>query len=167
MGGAEEDTTGRPGRRSRLAELADMTVPAPAAMPVPPPPVPTVDEGAPERRREFAALLGEFRRTAVLLPLGADDCPLVGDVDGVRWLYAFSDEAALARYALARGDAARAWDYQRLLGARLLDAVVPAMGVPCGVALDVGSEGHEVLFPPVMGIVPDAAAVDANGEEAE
>ncbi|WP_282795859.1 hypothetical protein [Streptomyces sp. CC224B] len=117
-------------------------------------------------RREFAALLGEFRRTAVLLPLGADDCPLVSDLGGVRWLYAFSDEAALARFALARGEGDRAWPYRRVLGAGLLDAVVPAAGVPCGVALDVGSAGHEVLYPPVAGIVPDAAAVDTdtNGE---
>ncbi|MER5304785.1 hypothetical protein ABT039_35680 [Streptomyces lasiicapitis] len=165
MGGAEGDIAGRPVRRSRLADLADMTVPA-SATPVPVPPAPTVDDGGHERRREFAALLGEFRRTAVLLPLGADDSPLVADIDGLRWLYAFSDEAALARFALARGDAARAWDYQRLLGARLLDGVIPAMDVPCGVALDVGSPGHEVLLPPVLGIVPDSAAVDSNGEEA-
>ncbi|WP_225882209.1 hypothetical protein [Streptomyces aureocirculatus] len=142
--------------------------------PAPGSPAPAVDAAAPatdtatataRQRREFAVLLGEFRRTAVLLPLGADESPLVADLDGIRWLYAFSDEAALARFALARGDAARAWDYQRLLGARLLDAVVPGVGVPCGVALDVGSEGHEVLFPPVLGIVPDQVAVDANEEE--
>jgi hypothetical protein len=36
------------------------------------------------------------------------------------------------------------------------------MPVPYGVALDVGSEGQGALFPPVMGIVPDAAALDAD-----
>jgi hypothetical protein len=36
--------------------------------------------------------------------------------------------------------------------------------VPYGVALDAGSEGEGggALFPPVLGIVPDAAAVDAG-----
>ncbi|MFI5678785.1 hypothetical protein [Streptomyces cellulosae] len=126
-------------------------------------------------RREFAALLGEFRRTPVLVPLDADsEDPLVGDYGGVRWIYAFSDESALARFAIARGEGSRGWAYQRVLGARLLDVGVPALGVPCGVALDVGSEGDDgVLFPPVVGIVPDAAAMDtetadgdtASGEE--
>jgi hypothetical protein len=48
-----------------------------------------------------------------------------------------------------------------VLGARLLDVAVPATGVPCGVALDVGSEDG-VLFPPVVGVVPDAVAVDGK-----
>ncbi len=119
-------------------------------------------------RREFAVLLGEFRRTPVLVPLDENADPLVGDYGGVRWIYAFSNETALARFAIARNEGSREWVYQRVLGARLLDAAVPAAGVPCGVALDVGSEdGDGVLFPPVAGIVPDAAAVDAgtaNGE---
>ncbi|MEV8021605.1 hypothetical protein AB0O76_35805 [Streptomyces sp. NPDC086554] len=114
-------------------------------------------------RREFSTLLGEFRRTAVLLPLGGDDAsPLTVDFNGVRWILAFSDEEALARFAFARGEAERVWGYQRVLGARVLDASVPAAGVPCGVALDVGSEGDEVLLPPVVGVVPDGAAVDEN-----
>ncbi|MFH8796693.1 hypothetical protein [Streptomyces sp. NPDC017941] len=191
MSGDEEGVAARPVRRSRLAELADMTVPGPVQGPAGPvqgpagpvqgpavreepaqapqapgPPAPAVAATPTARQcREFAVLLGEFRRTAVLLPLGADESPLVADLDGLRWLYAFSDEAALARFARARGDTARAWDYRRVLGARLLDAVVPGVGVPCGVALDVGSEGHEVLFPPVLGIVPDAVAVDVDEGE--
>ncbi|WP_324612183.1 hypothetical protein [Streptomyces sp. MMG1533] len=114
------------------------------------------------RRRQFAVLLGEFRRTPVLLPVTEDGSPLTGDYDGIRWIYAFSDESALARFAIARGEGSREWPYRRVLGARLLDAAVPATGVPCGVALDVGSEGDGVLFPPVVGIVPDAVAVDAE-----
>lgn len=51
-----------------------------------------------------------------------------------------------------------------MLGARLLDVAIPAMPVPYGVALDVGSEGQGALFPPVRGIVPDAAAVDVDDE---
>lgn len=68
------------------------------------------------------SLLGEFRRTAVLVPTDSDNAPLVGDFDGIRWIYAFSNESALARFAIARGEGGREWPYQRLLGARLWDA---------------------------------------------
>ncbi|WP_097222987.1 MULTISPECIES: hypothetical protein [unclassified Streptomyces] len=118
-------------------------------------------------RREFSALLGEFRRTPVLVPLDEDEAPLVGDYGGIRWIYAFSDEPALARFAVARGEGSREWEYRRVLGARLLDAGVPATGVPTGVALDVGSDRDGVLFPPVAGIVPDEAAVDAETVDGE
>ena len=86
---------------------------------------------------------------------------LTADTGGVRWILAFSDESALARYALARGEDGDEWPYETVLGARLLDAGVPEVGVPCGVALDA-ADGPEyaVLFPPVAGIVPDAFAVD-------
>ncbi|MGW3210394.1 hypothetical protein [Streptomyces sp. NPDC001135] len=119
----------------------------------------TPDE-ADRRRREFAVLLGAFRRTAVLVPVDEEKAPLTGDYGGIRWIYAFSHETALARFAFARGEGDRAWAYRRVLGARLLDVGVPAAGVPCGVALDVGSEGEGALFPPVRGIVPEKAAVD-------
>ncbi|MER8119220.1 hypothetical protein [Streptomyces sp. NPDC094031] len=113
-------------------------------------------------RRELAVRVGEFRRTAVLVPVDEHDVPLTADLGGVRWILAFSDETALARYALARGEGDREWSYQRWLGARLLDAAVPAVGVPCGVALDVGGAG--TLFPPVAGVVPDRVAVDVAEE---
>ncbi|MEI5036001.1 hypothetical protein RB201_35365 [Streptomyces sp. S1A(2023)] len=124
-------------------------------------------------KREFARLLGEFRRTAVLVPLG--DEPdleeergmLTADFNGIRFILAFSDEQALARYAQARGEFAREWSYRTVLGARLLDIAVPAAGVPCGVALDCADGTDGMVFPPVMGIVPDAAAVDREvGDEA-
>lgn len=137
-------------------QLSTTTAPAPAA-----------SEDIARARREFGALLGEFRRTPVLVPLDEDEAPLVGDYGGIRWIYAFSDESALARFAIARGEGARQWEYRRVLGARLLDAGVPATGVPTGVALDVGSDEDGVLFPPVTGIVPDAAAVDAEAADGE
>jgi hypothetical protein len=118
------------------------------------------------RRREFAALLGEFRRTAVLVPLGDEPGPdderglLTADLGGIRFILAFSDEQALARYALARGEYRREWTYRTVLGARLLDVAVPAAGVPCGVALDCADGEDGMVFPPVRGIVPDQAAVD-------
>lgn len=113
-------------------------------------------------RREFAVLLGEFRRTAVLVPFDPYGSLWTADQGGVRWICAFSDEESLARFALARGEAEREWTYQTVLGARLLDVLVPTLEGPAGVALDAGSDGG-VLFPPVVGIVPDAVAVDAGG----
>ncbi|MEU3945995.1 hypothetical protein [Streptomyces sp. NPDC029526] len=167
-------------RRSRLADYAEMTEPPtterPATTPLaadgehsgeqaapairtPAPDEPSAAEVA-ERRREFTALLEAFRDTAVLVPL-RDDGWLTADFGGVRWILAFSDESALARYAVARDEAHLEWTYRTVLGHRLLDVAVPEAGVPCGVALDAadGTE-HAVLFPPVTGVVPDACAVD-------
>ncbi|GHH21810.1 hypothetical protein Srubr_54970 [Streptomyces rubradiris] len=140
-------------RRSRLYDYLDP----------PGPGRPEQAEGAARGKREFAVLLGEFRRTAVLVPVDEDGAPLTADFGGVRWFYAFSDEGALARFALARGEGAREWVFQRWLGARLLDAAVPAVGVPCGVALDCADGEGGMLFPPVRGVVPDAVAVDVDG----
>ncbi|MEV7239974.1 hypothetical protein [Streptomyces sp. NPDC093248] len=149
-------------RRSSLAEYADMTGAEtpdevlPDGRSAPAPQAVDVRRG----RREFAALLGEFRRTPVLVPVDADENPLTADQGGVRWILAFSNEPALARFAIARGEGDREWAYRRVLGARLLDAGVPAVGVACGVALDAADGNEGVLFPPVVGIVPDAVAVD-------
>ncbi|MFJ1592615.1 SseB family protein [Kitasatospora albolonga] len=153
------DDIPEPGRRSRLAELADWTVSgAPAKTTPDPAPVPSqkpVDALA-SARREFAVLLGEFRRTAVLVPFDPYGSLWTADQNGVRWICAFSDEEALARFARARGDGAREWTYRTVLGARLLDVMVPMLPGPAGVALDAGSTDG-VLFPPVAGIVPDRA----------
>nr|WP_285563483.1 hypothetical protein [Streptomyces hygroscopicus] len=160
-------------RGSRLSEYAEMTGPvergkagtrpdeSASSPPSENPFASSLDEEVARVRREFAVRLGEFRRTAVLVPVDERGVPLTGDHGGVRWIFAFSGEAALARYALARGEGDRVWAYQGWLGARLLDAAVPAVGVPCGVALDVGGAG--VLFPPVAGVVPDGVAVDVAG----
>ncbi|MFV0133931.1 hypothetical protein ACLGIH_11945 [Streptomyces sp. HMX87] len=170
-----DNGTNADARRSRLAEYAETTRPAgdvvrppedavrlpeeaarPSGEATEPSPAPADTTAA---RREFAALVGEFRRTAVLVPLdGDDEAPLTGDLGGVRWIYTFTDEAALARFAIARGQQDREWTYRQVLGARLLDVAVPAAGVPCGVAVDVGSEDG-VLLPPVAGVVPEAVAV--------
>ncbi|MGW5325695.1 hypothetical protein [Streptomyces sp. NPDC004014] len=156
-GGRAEDI-----RRSSLTEYAEMTGPeTPGAVlhEERSAPAPEAADVRP-RRREFAALLGEFRRTPVLVPVDADENPLTADQGGVRWILAFSNESALGRFAFARGEGDREWAYRRVLGARLLDAGVPAVGVPCGVALDAADGNEGVLFPPVVGIVPDAVAVD-------
>ncbi|MFH9742930.1 SseB family protein [Streptomyces anulatus] len=148
-------------RRSRLADLADWTVSeaaAKATLPTPEPEAEPVDALA-SARREFAILLGEFRRTAVLVPFDAYGSLWTADQNGVRWICAFSNEEALARFAQAQGDDEREWTYRTILGARLLDAMVPMLPGPAGVALDAGSTDG-VLFPPVAGIVPDHVAVD-------
>ncbi|WP_432148339.1 SseB family protein [Streptomyces sp. bgisy029] len=157
------DDTPEPGRRSRLAELADWTVAGAGEEETPPASGPTPAESPADQlsvaRREFARLLGEFRRTAVLVPFDEHGSLWTADQNGVRWICAFSDDEALARFALAQGDGAREWTYRTILGARLLDVMVPMLPGPAGVALDAGSTDG-VLFPPVAGIVPDHVAVD-------
>ncbi|MFI1204373.1 SseB family protein [Streptomyces sp. NPDC020883] len=108
-----------------------------------------------------AALIGEFRRAVVILPI-ADDAFLAADLDGIRWLYAFSDEDSVSRFATGRGsDPAAEWQYATVSGARILDVLIPGIEGPAGVALDAGS-AQGMLFPPVSGIVPDRVAVDAE-----
>lgn len=156
------DDISLPGRLSRLTELADRpererpTASQEAGEPAPDP-VP-VDELA-LARRQFRTLLGEFRRTAVLVPLDAEGDLWSADQGGVRWICAFSNEETLARFARAQGNVRREWAYRTVLGARLLDVMVPLLPGPAGVALDAGGEDG-MLFPPVMGVVPDAVAVD-------
>ncbi|MFD7921631.1 SseB family protein [Streptomyces sp. NPDC059740] len=107
------------------------------------------------------AVLGEFRRTPVLV-LTTDEGLVSSELGGIRWLFAFTDEDALSRFALARGSSqGQRWEYLRMRGARLLDVVVPQAGGPAGVALDSGSD-HGFLFPPVPGVVPEAAALDLS-----
>ncbi|MER6845627.1 SseB family protein [Streptomyces platensis] len=110
-------------------------------------------------RPDPAALVGEFRRTHILIPT-INDTLMSTELDGIRWLYAFTDEEALSRFALSRGSEPGAeWRYVTASGARVLDVLVPACEGPTGVALDAGSE-QGALFPPVSGIVPDDVAVD-------
>ncbi|MFF4248994.1 SseB family protein [Streptomyces sp. NPDC001822] len=154
-------------RRSRLADLAECPVAETplraASAPGPAEPVGTGEGQLRAARRAFAVLLGEFRRTAVLVPHDEAGDLWSAELGGVRWICAFSDEGALARFASARGEAGREWAYQSVLGARLLDVMVPLLPGPAGVALDAGSVEGGMLFPPVAGIVPDAVAVDLGG----
>ncbi|MFI5749145.1 SseB family protein [Streptomyces sp. NPDC051644] len=162
-----DDIAGSPVRRLKVAELADWPADeapsVPREVPDPARAVTPEDDSAAVARTEFAVLLGEFRRTAVLVPLDEFGDLWSAVQNGVRWICAFSDEEALARFARARGDVGREWTYQAVLGARLLDVMVPLLPGPAGVALDAGSEDGGMLFPPVAGIVPDAVAVDLGG----
>ncbi|WP_308094274.1 hypothetical protein [Streptomyces californicus] len=155
----EESDPAAPENEGHVSEESDVRAPEPP---------PADDAEVAARCQAFAELLGEFRRTAVLVPLGDEPGPeeerglLTADFNGIRFILAFSDEQALARYAQARGEFSREWTYRTILGARLLDVAVPAAGVPCGVALDCADGEDGMVFPPVMGIVPDEAAVDRD-----
>nr|WP_240969355.1 hypothetical protein [Streptomyces sp. HNM0575] len=123
---------------------------------------------------EFTAFLDGFRHRAVLVPFDDQGGLWSAELGGIRWILAFSDEKTLTRFAKKGSDPAAGirqpatsetegetgWDYRKVLGWRLLDSVIPAAGRPCGVALDAGSAKGKVL-PPVAGIVPDRATVEA------
>ncbi|GHH76751.1 hypothetical protein GCM10018781_48590 [Kitasatospora indigofera] len=112
-----------------------------------------------------AALIGEFRRSAVLVPVTADGGWWAADSGGIRWIHAFTDGAALSRFARQRdGRAGVEWSFATVYGARLLDVAVPAAPVPTGVVLDVAGPAPAFL-PPMAGIVPDAAALDLAEED--
>lgn len=116
-----------------------------------------------EALAQVREMIGEFRRSLVLVPL-RDGGILTADQGGVRWIYAFTDTDTLTAFAQARGEGGE-WEFRRVYGARLIDETLGEVSGPCGVAVDVGSEGAFVL-PPVDGIVPEAAAVTENSEGA-
>lgn len=119
--------------------------------------------GTQRDRYEHKALLGESRRRLVLVPLLHGGL-MSAEQAGLRWICAFTSRETLAAFAVGRGVDGE-WDFQALYGARLLDEVIPSLGFWCGIAVDVGSEGGQLL-PPVGGIVPDRAAVDAAAQAA-
>ncbi|MER5278025.1 SseB family protein [Streptomyces sp. NPDC002809] len=108
------------------------------------------------------ALVGEMRRSVLLVPT-VGERRWSARLGGVRWIYAFTDETALARFARLRAPGDQAMDYAALLGARIVDEIVPSLGEPGGLAVNVATEDGSILFPPVVGIVPETVAVDAGG----
>ncbi|WP_406724264.1 hypothetical protein WJ438_05885 [Streptomyces sp. GD-15H] len=107
------------------------------------------------------ALVGEMRRSVLLVP-SVDGRLWSAHSGGVRWVCAFTDETALARFALHHGPGDRPMEYAALLGARIVDEVVPGLAEPAGLAVDIASEDGSMFFPPVTGIVPDGVAVDTE-----
>lgn len=103
-------------------------------------------------------MVAAARETVLLVPL-ADGGLWSARSGGVRWLCAFTDEAELARFALHHGPGDSSWEFAALLGARLLDEMVPAMGEAAGLAVNVATPDGAMFFPPVAGVVPAAAAV--------
>src|SRR5690606_41244992 len=71
----------------------------------------------------------------------------------------FTDETALARFAEQRGMTERPLDYAALLGARIVDEIVPGLGEPAGLAVDIATEDGSMFFPPVTGIVDRKSVV--------
>ncbi|MET9668880.1 hypothetical protein ABZY19_26480 [Streptomyces sp. NPDC006475] len=115
------------------------------------------------------ALVGELRRALILVPYDGGGL-WTASFGGVRWICGFTDEQALARFAQARdaGDGretGRSWEFAELRGARLLDEIVPSVSEPAGLAVNIADPDGAMLFPPVTGIVPDAAAVDESGRD--
>ncbi|WP_333779012.1 hypothetical protein [Streptomyces sp. IBSBF 3136] len=181
--GASGEDEGRT-RRSALADIAEQTILRAGDEPLPgdgtesattPHPAPGRLADANEiarlraHRRQFNARLGEFRRSRVLVPYGENGAALTVELQGARWLLAFTDEAALGRFARARGEADRTWRYRTVWGAAVLDAGVPAVagagtgsgaGLPCGVLVDAGDGERGLVLPPVVGIVPEACALN-------
>lgn len=117
-----------------------------------------------EALAQVRAVIGEFRRSLVLVPI-RDGGILTGDLGGLRWIYAFTDTDTLTTFARQRGEGGE-WEFRRVYGARLLEETVAEVGVPCGVAVDVGSEGAFVL-PPAKGIVPEEAAVTEGPDDGD
>ncbi|MFD3612268.1 hypothetical protein ACFWXA_30230 [Streptomyces atroolivaceus] len=109
-------------------------------------------------------LVGELRRSVLLVPVDGGGLWSAWS-GGVRWVCGFTDEAALARFALSHGSGARPMEYAALLGARIVDEVVPSLDGPAGLAVDIATEDGSMFFPPVAGIVPDAVALDVDSEE--
>ncbi|MFF8036009.1 hypothetical protein [Streptomyces sp. NPDC016626] len=112
------------------------------------------------------ALVGEMRRSVLLIP-SVDGRLWSAHSGGVRWVCAFTDETALARFALHHGPGDRPMDCAALLGARIVDEIVPGLGEPAGLAVDIATEDGSMFFPPVTGIVPDGVAVDTDAAEEE
>ncbi|MEU6534260.1 hypothetical protein [Streptomyces sp. NPDC047000] len=110
------------------------------------------------------ALVGEMRRSVLLVP-SVGGRLWSAHSGGVRWVCGFTDEEALARFAVHHAPGDRSLDYAALLGARIVDEIVPGLGEPAGLAVDIATEDGAMFFPPVTGIVPDAAAVDTGRSE--
>ncbi|WP_369169780.1 SseB family protein [Streptomyces sp. R28] len=107
---------------------------------------------------DLRAVVGEFRRSELLVPV-VDGSLVSAEAGGIRWLFAFTDDAALTRFAQARGETVQ--ERVPVYGAWLLDRVIPRADGPVAIAVDAGSATGMIL-PPVAGIVPEAVAVDAE-----
>jgi hypothetical protein len=92
-------------------------------------------------------LVAAFRDAIVVVPTDGHDGVLTFVDRGLCWVPAFTDTTALARFALARGEAGRSWSYLSTRGSRLQDAILPALGRNAGIAVDVGSE-RPMFLPP-------------------
>ena len=65
------------------------------------------------------ALLDAVRHSELIVPLSPDGRPLCVSDAGLTWVCAFTDRTRLARFAVARRDGDREWDYARVPGSEL------------------------------------------------
>lgn len=92
------------------------------------------------------ALMDGLRRSVLFVPTTLDGAGLVADLEGLRWLYAFTSPAEMAAYFSAREEIGEPVDFVTVLGERLVDVVIPAMGTPAGIAVDVAGQ-EPIMFP--------------------
>lgn len=71
-----------------------------------------------QQMTDFPALLGEFRRRTVLVPV-VDGGLMSAEQGELRWLYAFTSEETFADFVRGRGGTGD-WAYARVYGAELL-----------------------------------------------
>lgn len=90
------------------------------------------------------ALRAAFEATALEVAVTSDNVPLTLHDSGLSWLCAFTTTAALARFAVARGEGERIWHHRTVTGAELAQAPWPV-----GVAVDLGGP-RPMLFPPAL-----------------
>ncbi|MFJ3952875.1 hypothetical protein ACIPXV_23010 [Streptomyces libani] len=127
------------------------------------------------------ALVEAAQGAELLLPLLGEGAVWSGELDDLRWLFAFTSTGEMhaflqQKWAAAKPDElpaelARYVRYLRVSGEELLQELLPELveraRVPMGVVVDVSS-GLRAFLPPVSGIVPDGIALDkesvAKGE---
>ncbi|MET7735785.1 hypothetical protein ABZT02_31135 [Streptomyces sp. NPDC005402] len=119
------------------------------------------------------ALVEAAQDAELLLPLLGEGAVWSGELDGIRWLFAFTSAHEMHVFLQQKWQAAKPGElpaelaryarYVRVNGGELLHELLPALvgrdRVPMGVVVDVSSELRAFL-PPVSGIVPDGIALD-------
>ncbi|MEV7467010.1 hypothetical protein AB0O20_10960 [Streptomyces kronopolitis] len=129
------------------------------------------------------ALVEAAQEAELLLPLLGEGAVWSGEIEDIRWLFAFTSTREMHAFLQQKWEAARPGElpaelarharYLCVSGEELLHELLPALvgrdRVPMGVVVDVTSELRAFL-PPVSGIVPDEIALDkqsvVNGEVA-
>jgi hypothetical protein len=103
-------------------------------------------------RQGITELLAVLRQEVLFLPISDADEVLVGDAQGLGWVYAFTSLAELTRFARARDAGDQSWPYVSMRGAMVLNHILANAPRPCGVAIDVAG-AQPMLLPPVSGVV--------------
>lgn len=109
-------------------------------------------------------LMTAFRNSMVWVPTAAENAEnsmVTAEFGGFHWLYAFSTEAELARFGATVGSGDQVQPYLTTRGSRLLDAVLPAMDQPAGIAVDVAGQ-RPMLLPAAPGELEAADGTDVG-----